>query len=90
LTVFIQWILDYLPLSVAKLVGYLPVEKFVHVRNARNIIGELAKTMIADKIAAHKRGEDEGKSLLSLVLKANAQEEAGSKLSDEEVSGQIA
>lgn len=82
--------MDRIPTGLFQYLPYLPLKKFVVLRAVDKEVTSIAKELITTKMAAYEQGLEGGKDLMSLLIRANANEDARSKLSEEEVKAEIA
>jgi len=82
--------MEWLPVFLIPILPYLPVKRFVQMRSCHDRMNAISRKLIAAKTEAHLQGLEGGKDLISLLMRGNAKEEASWKLSDAEVTAEIA
>jgi len=90
LELFLQFGLEWLPAGLINLVSRIPATRFYRLRAGGRRLSELGEQMVKDKVDALMRGSEGGKDLLSLLVRANANEKPSGRLSDLEVKSEIA
>ena len=64
---------------------HIPIEKFKHIKQTRDTIIAIAAEVLAEKQSDMRKGLNGGKDLMSLLLRANAEEDKHRRMSDEEI-----
>jgi len=70
---------------IAEMMSYLPTKKYKYIRQTRDTIIAIAAEVLAEKQSDMGKGLDGGKDLMSLLLRANAEEDKHRRMSDEEI-----
>ena len=70
---------------IIQMMPHLPIKKFKHVKQTRDTITAIAAEVMAEKQNDVRKGLDGGKDLMSLLLRANAEEDTHRRMSDEEI-----
>ena len=68
---------------------HLPTKKYKYIKQTRETITAIAAEMMAEKQNDMRKGLEDGKDLLSLLLRANAKEDPHRRLSDEEITAGV-
>lgn len=68
---------------------YLPTKKYKYIRETRDTITAIAAEVVAEKQSNMRKGLEDGKDLLSLLLRANAKENSQRRMSDEEINAGV-
>jgi hypothetical protein len=87
---FSQYGLELLPAGLTSLLFRLPVTRLANMRAVGKNLSEVAKRIVGNKTNALMKGLEGGKDLMSLLIRANANEEQSRKLSDIELISEIA
>jgi len=88
--VLLQYGLEWLPSGLIFCLSRLPITKISHlVANGRRL-AKMADQMVQEKTDAYVKGLEGGKDLMSLLVRANANEKPSTRLSDREVISEIA
>ena len=64
---------------------HLPTKKYKYIKQTRETITAIAAEMMAEKQNDMRKGLEDDKDLLSLLLRANAREDPQRRISDEEI-----
>ncbi|KDQ51422.1 hypothetical protein JAAARDRAFT_41090 [Jaapia argillacea MUCL 33604] len=89
LRIFIQGTMHLLPCRLIRyLLDNIPVSALGRLRSSRGVIDKVAKELVDRKKVEMSMGGS-GKDVMSLLVRANASENASSKLSDEEMFAQM-
>ncbi|OCH87517.1 cytochrome P450 [Obba rivulosa] len=80
---------EYLPLSVLRLVDYLPLKDIVKVNQVRKAFRTEAQKLLKDKTERLVAGKEGKKDVMSVLVRANASEDARARLSDAEMIAQM-
>lgn len=90
ITIVLQSLIQMLPPWLIAYADYLPLKLMKTIRHSRNIAMKHARVLVARRKAEIKENvENEAFDLLSLLVKANMAEDARSRMSDEELYGQM-
>ncbi|KAF7294059.1 PseudoU-synth-2 domain-containing protein [Mycena kentingensis (nom. inval.)] len=82
-------ILQYIPRSIREfVVDNIPSSGLAHVRYTAKVTTDVARQLVADKSAALLQGKG-SRDIMSLLVKANASEDAKTKLSEDELLSQM-
>jgi cytochrome P450 len=87
LELFFHYGMERLP---SRLIPYLPIMKFFRLRVAGRKLANMAEKIVQDKVDALAKGLEGGKDLMSLLVRANANQKPSERLSDREVISEIA
>jgi hypothetical protein len=90
LELFLQFGLEWLPAGLINLLSRIPATRFYRLRAGGRRLSELGEQMVKDKVDVLMRGSEGGRDLLSLLVRANANEKPSGRLSDLEVKSEIA
>jgi cytochrome P450 len=69
--------------------SYLPTKKYKYIKQTRDTITAIAAEVMAEKQSDMMKGLEGGKDLMSLLLRANAREDAQRRMSDEEMNAGV-
>jgi cytochrome P450 len=67
----------------------LPLKKFKYLRILRDTSSKIAGRIIQEKLSAFQQGLEGSKDLMTLLVRANAEEKRENKLSDAEVNSEV-
>ena len=70
---------------IIQMMPHIPIEKFKHIKQTRDTIIAIAAEVMTEKQNDMRKGLDGGKDLMSLLLRANAEEDTHRRMSDEEI-----
>lgn len=70
---------------ITEMMPYLPTKKYKYIRQTRDTIIAIAAEVLAEKQSDMRKGLNGGKDLMSLLLRANAEEDKHRRMSDEEI-----
>jgi cytochrome P450 len=87
--IFLSFIGEHLPEMIIEMMPYLPTKKFKYLRQTRDTVAAIAADMMKEKQNDMRKGLDKGKDLMSLLLRANAEEDKHRRMSDEEITSGI-
>jgi cytochrome P450 len=87
--IFLSLIGEYLPEMIIEMMYHLPTKKFNRIRQTHDTITAIATEMMTEKQNDMRKGLDGGKDLLSILLRANAEEVKHRRMSDEEITAGI-
>jgi cytochrome P450 len=68
---------------------HLPTKKFKYIRQTHDTITAIAAEVMTEKQNEMRKGLDGGKDLLSILLRANAEEAKHRRMSDEEITAGV-
>ena len=71
------------------MMAHLPTKKYKYIRQTRETMTAIAAEVMAEKQNDMRDGSDGGKDLMSLLLRANAEEDKHRRMSDEEITAGI-
>lgn len=82
--------MELIPAGLVQYLPWLPIKKFALLRATDNILTSIASKLVKSKTEAYEQGLESGKDLMSLLVRANADQDSKSKLSEQEVRAEIA
>ncbi|KAI0754753.1 cytochrome P450 [Daedaleopsis nitida] len=81
----------HIPMSILKYVKYIPTKDHIRFRRTLDIVNDFAKSLIDEKTGAILAGKGENqKDMMSILVKANASENPKQRLSEQEMTSQVA
>jgi hypothetical protein len=91
LDLFSQYgVLELLPPKLASFLLRLPFKRLAIMHTAGKHLSGVAERIVGDKTDTLMKGLDGGKDLMSILMRANANEKESAKLSENEVISEIA
>lgn len=81
--------MEYLPEKLIEMMPHLPTKKYKYIRQTRETITAIAAEVMAGKLSNMRKGLEDGRDLLSLLLRANAGEDPQRRMSDEEINAGV-
>jgi hypothetical protein len=89
LDLLLQYGIEWLPTQCISLFSHLRITKFSHLRAAGTRLSKIAEQLVKEKTDAFMDGSKGENDVMSLLVRANAQEKQSARLSDSEVISQI-
>ena len=83
--IFVTFIMDNLPDIILDMMPRLPMKRFKYLRQIRGTMFTIAAEVMTEKQDDMRKGLEDGRDLMSLLLRANAAEDEHRRMSDEEM-----
>ncbi|OCH87516.1 cytochrome P450 [Obba rivulosa] len=80
---------EYFPVHVLRLVDYLPLKDVMRINQVRKAFHGEAQKLLKDKTKRLMAGEEGKKDIMSVLVRANASEDARARLSNAEMIAQM-
>ena len=87
--IFVTFIAEHLPEIIIDIMPRLPMKKFKYIKQTRETITAVSAEVMAGKLNDMRNGLEDGKDLMSLLLRANSTADEHRRMSDEEINAGV-